>query len=903
MSREDTLYQLNKDFVQQDAALIKDVAESCLYDYGKSYEALANLFHGNSLTEQPKLLQSVLVPTEEVVDQQTVPEMPRILPVGSDQSVPSNGGASYAARFNGTGPKPNSGAIRKSAVFNHKQRKKIKETSNLPSLERIKAMLCENWNVMVILRGLPGSGKSYFSKELIEMAEEQKFDHQVCSADHYFMKPNGKYEFNQYDLQRAHESCQANAQKALSNKTPLVVIDNTNSVDWEMKFYIFEGVKNEYHIELWEASTGWCNNVGQLVQKTIHNVPERTIRNMKERFQTYTIDQLLRRYQLTNKYQRSLSNDSVLKFDAPVVKMPKENGLSESSNPGENYSTAEPKADQIVAEENHIMSESEEEIIDYEGVPESARVFYKNLPVLYCHVDAETLRQIFRDCHFDQEYFFEAMENSAALLEKKSLMSLKPLISPAVNIRGAPLKIDQPTPSTSKKKVTLHQGADAIELKKAIEEKFVFAKPGNSKFSLFSVQQPAVPENVESEDDAVDTTPSTPSSSSSDEEEYEMQLDVNFARNMLLDFGGAYAVEDLPPDAFQVKIPASLALQIHSFWMEAVEKNLERKQRELNAQLRNDEAIAHALAIENVEQPEENPNMDDILEMEKALLAVKNLQIKDGKNDLATKLSREKLRNEFPNVDPVAIDSIFESNNRDYGEAARIIQEQYMTDTGAINVYTPEALKKREEELMQQALQESIKMLQAEERKKPLFVEVIPVNDKIKTKMEKANFETEIAKYRDEANEERNKKIKYIGSMQAALQRKHFGVASYYKLMVDACDANCNMLNQKVSALILQNSSLECLDLHYLHVREAINAVELFLDHHVYLRETNSKLWNDKVKIVTGRGRRSHGGIPKLWPAIKKYLDDHKIKYTYDAGSFTLDISKDLQYSKNYIDE
>ncbi|XP_065342017.1 uncharacterized protein LOC135940855 [Cloeon dipterum] len=90
MSREDTLYQLNKDFVQQDAALIKDVAESCLYDYGKSYEALANLFHGNSLTEQPKLLQSVLVPTEEVVDRQTVPEMPRILPVGSDLTTGPN---------------------------------------------------------------------------------------------------------------------------------------------------------------------------------------------------------------------------------------------------------------------------------------------------------------------------------------------------------------------------------------------------------------------------------------------------------------------------------------------------------------------------------------------------------------------------------------------------------------------------------------------------------------------------------------------------------------------------------------------------------------------------------------------------------------------------------------------
>lgn len=51
-----------------------------------------------------------------------------------------------------------------------------------------------------------------------------------------------------------------------------------------MKPYLQYAVTSQYHIELLEPNTGWKFNVGQLRDKNIHNVPDKSIKSMKEKY-------------------------------------------------------------------------------------------------------------------------------------------------------------------------------------------------------------------------------------------------------------------------------------------------------------------------------------------------------------------------------------------------------------------------------------------------------------------------------------------------------------------------------------------------------------------------------------------------------------------------------------------
>ena len=62
--------------------------------------------------------------------------------------------------------------------------------------------------VVIIMRGLPGSGKSYLSRRVAAAAAEAvqaagDTTPVFCSADHYFERPDGSYAFNPSQLVRA----------------------------------------------------------------------------------------------------------------------------------------------------------------------------------------------------------------------------------------------------------------------------------------------------------------------------------------------------------------------------------------------------------------------------------------------------------------------------------------------------------------------------------------------------------------------------------------------------------------------------------------------------------------------------------------------------------------------------
>ena len=103
--------------------------------------------------------------------------------------------------------------------------------------------------IMIIMRGYPGSGKSYAAKELAK-----KFNAVICSADDFFMKA-GKYVFDASKLGLAHKSCQEKAYNAMVDGKNLI-IDNTNLKSKDCEFYVDmvsesnEFTNNEYAVSV-----------------------------------------------------------------------------------------------------------------------------------------------------------------------------------------------------------------------------------------------------------------------------------------------------------------------------------------------------------------------------------------------------------------------------------------------------------------------------------------------------------------------------------------------------------------------------------------------------------------------------------------------------------------------------
>lgn len=91
---------------------------------------------------------------------------------------------------------------------------------------------------LVILRGLPGSGKSFLARNCSE-SQSDPSKVAVFGADDYFMEGDS-YKFNSDLVPKAHTYCLEQFMKALATGTKeLVVIDNTNSKVWEYQIYCY----------------------------------------------------------------------------------------------------------------------------------------------------------------------------------------------------------------------------------------------------------------------------------------------------------------------------------------------------------------------------------------------------------------------------------------------------------------------------------------------------------------------------------------------------------------------------------------------------------------------------------------------------------------------------------------
>jgi NEDD4-binding protein 2 len=155
---------------------------------------------------------------------------------------------------------------------------------------------------LVIMRGCPGSGKSYAARQL---ADTNPDDSIICSTDSYFVNlGGGTYKFDPSKLGLYHKANLERATGAMEMCFGLVIIDNTNIVKRDFSSYVEAGLKYGYEVQHKEPDSPWWAEIRhelpvineqtslllaeEFASRTFHSVPVEAIARMLRRWENIT---------------------------------------------------------------------------------------------------------------------------------------------------------------------------------------------------------------------------------------------------------------------------------------------------------------------------------------------------------------------------------------------------------------------------------------------------------------------------------------------------------------------------------------------------------------------------------------------------------------------------------------
>lgn len=121
---------------------------------------------------------------------------------------------------------------------------------------------------LILVRGVSGSGKSTVVRMFGNCPN--------VSADEFFTMPGGSYKFDPSKLNEAHKWCQTVVEDIMEVLWCDIAVHNTFTTEWEMQPYFDLAEKYGYKVFTIIVENRHGN-------KSIHNVPEATIKAQAER--------------------------------------------------------------------------------------------------------------------------------------------------------------------------------------------------------------------------------------------------------------------------------------------------------------------------------------------------------------------------------------------------------------------------------------------------------------------------------------------------------------------------------------------------------------------------------------------------------------------------------------------
>ena len=135
--------------------------------------------------------------------------------------------------------------------------------------------------LVIVLRALPGSGKSTFGKRLADKAKEEGKSVEICSADEFFYNlGGGKYRFEPSKISEAHKYCFKKYMNALNNNVDVVIVDNTNLSAFEISPYKMVAESHDYDFKIHQVNV----SPDVAFKRQQHGVSQRGYEAMNDRF-------------------------------------------------------------------------------------------------------------------------------------------------------------------------------------------------------------------------------------------------------------------------------------------------------------------------------------------------------------------------------------------------------------------------------------------------------------------------------------------------------------------------------------------------------------------------------------------------------------------------------------------
>ncbi|XP_073843125.1 uncharacterized protein [Musca autumnalis] len=387
----------------------------------------------------------------------------------------------------------------------------------------------------------------------------------------------------------------------------------------------------------------------------------------------------------------------------------------------------------------------------------------------------------------------------------------------------------------------------------------------------------------------------------------EMSLGEHLVQQLLEKFRNESSLEEqLPPTLplnLKVFMPRSLAKQLYMLWMESAYNHLEEERQQM---LREDEEFARLLKHPKYSDYKQSPsNLREMLDIEFAWNLYKrdkeelDLQRSEMEKlsqptDLAAHLTQMKLCETFPDIPRETLLDILSSTDNNYSETVSILRS---------TMNEPDNMETQLEDLhntnVHQRRNQTAEANVWDDNENNLGDPTWSAESAKRLALKEFEEARNLAAHHCQLRAECYQKAK------EAIQAGNGGAGLYYSQIANLHKQKIDMYNHRAANCIMNvhkytQNNPDHLDLHYLHLLEAMGCLDLFLDRHITSLRLASRNYK-YVFIITGRGKHSAGGVSVIKSKVKARLEERCLKWSeVNPGLLKVKVFSSSRHSQNF---